>query len=83
MTRSAGAACRTVPVSIRQHTSAYVSIRQHTSAYVRRVLQARRVAQYLSSYVSIRQHTSAYVSIRQTRSAGAVCRTVPVRVLQP
>jgi hypothetical protein len=45
------------PVSMRQHTSAYVSTRQHTSAYVS--------VRHTSAYVSIRQHTSAYVSIRQ------------------
>jgi hypothetical protein len=36
--RAKGACVCRLPVSIRQHTSAYVSIRQHTSAYVREVL---------------------------------------------
>jgi hypothetical protein len=62
--------------------SVYVSIRQHTSAYVRllplmciRVMSgvfltsAGRAEVYTSAYVSIRQHTSAYVSIRQHPSS--------------
>jgi hypothetical protein len=47
-----------VPVSIRQHTSAYVSIRSRRSTPP--ACQSIASPKYLSAYVSIRQHTSAY-----------------------
>ena len=71
---------RARPVSIRQHTSAYVRICQHTSAYARirqhtsayvRIQKPRRISHetwrlnwHTSAYVSIRQHTSAYETSR-------------------
>jgi hypothetical protein len=51
------------PVSIRQHTSAYVSRRQQTSAYV-------SIRQQTSAYVSRRQHTSAFALHSSSRIAG-------------
>jgi hypothetical protein len=77
-----------LPVSIRQHTSAYVSIRQEPShrlrplplpmrsAYVqsgvRHTFSIRSVMR--SAYVSKRQHTSAYVSICRYTSASVSIR---------
>ncbi len=62
-----------MPVSIRQHTSAYVSIRQHTSAYVsiRQHTLALEIPvkvpdERVSIRHSIRQHTSAYARSRDT-----------------
>ncbi len=73
-----------LPVSKRQHTSAYVSIRQHTPAYaihcgkrgkVRSERQMVRFAcQQTSPYVRIRQHTSGYVRIRQVGSERQMVR---------
>ena len=62
------------PVSIRQHTSAYVSIRQHTYSEGREAPHLRtpiHVYQDMSAYVSIRQHTSAYVFGRSRSTASA------------
>jgi hypothetical protein len=63
------------PVSIREHTSAYVSIYQHTPEYVSIYQHTSAYVAYVSirqhtlAHVSIRQHTSAYVSTRQHTSA--------------
>jgi hypothetical protein len=49
-----------LPVSIRQHTSAYVSIRQQRQHFARGMRHRKQLAcQHTSAYVSIRQHTSA------------------------